>query len=661
MKNYTITTALALYISVPIMADNKTYHITSPDKQIQVEIKIGKEITYSLKDKDIVLMQDNRIGFNISGKGDMMENASVATKKTGSKEETIKTFLYRQSEIKDRYNYISISLKNGVNIEMRAYDDGVAYRLSTTKFFSDSYTVSSEIAEFNFTSDYTAWLPYSTNEKNQMAMAFQATYNVSPLSQSKNTLAFLPATIDCHTAKLTIMESDLESYPGMFLRANGTSLTGEFAKYPEHTDFYPWRQQEYVTSTKDYIAKCKGNRTFPWRIIAVSHDDRDMPVNNLVYSLASPNRIGDTAWIKPGMVAWDWWNDWGLSGVEFKAGINMDTYKYYIDFASKNGLEYIILDEGWYEPKSGNMLVTIPEIDLPELVAYAKERHVGIILWTVFNVLDKDLEEACRKYSNMGIKGFKVDFLDRDDQQGVEMVYRIAEACAKHKLVLDLHGIYKPTGINRTYPNIINFEGVFGMEEAKWSKVDDKDMPLYDVTFPFIRMQTGFVDFTPGGMRNASRKDFQPVYYNPMTMGTRCHQLAMYIVHDSPLTMLADNPTAYEREKECTDFISSIPTVFEKTIIPLGKIGEYIVTARKSEDSWYVGGQTNWDARDIELHLDFLPENTKYEAVIFCDGINADKAATDYKVIKQIVDNESHISIHLASGGGFAIKLMRKQ
>lgn len=661
MKTYTIAAALALYVSVPAMADNKTYHITSPDKQIQVEIKIGKTITYSLTDRGNILMRDNRIGFNLSEKGDMTVNASVASKKSGRKEDVVKTFLYRQSEIKEAYNYITISLKNGINLEMRAYDEGVAYRLSTTKHSSDTYyTVDSEIAEFNFTSDYTAWLPYSTNEKNQMAMAFQATYDVAPLSQSKNTLAFLPATVDCRTAKLTIMESDLESYPGMFLKANGTSLTGEFAKYPKSTDFYPWRQQEYVTSTENYIAKCKGNRSFPWRIIAVSHDDREMPVNNLVYSLASPNRIGDTEWIKPGMVAWDWWNDWGLSGVDFKAGINMDTYKHYIDFASKNGLEYIILDEGWYEPKSGNMLVTIPEINLPELVAYARDRHIGIILWTVFNVLDKDLEAACSKYAAMGIKGFKVDFLDRDDQQGVEMVYRIAEACAKHKLVLDLHGIYKPTGINRTYPNIINFEGVFGMEEAKWSKADEKDMPLYDVTFPFIRMQTGFVDFTPGGMRNASRKDFQPVYYNPMTMGTRCHQLAMYIIHDSPLTMLADNPTIYEKEKECTDFISSIPTVFEQTTIPLGKMGEYIVTARKSKDTWYVGGQTNWEARDIELHLDFLPENTKYEAVIFCDGINADKAATDYKVMRQTVDNESHVSIHLASGGGFAMKLTKK-
>lgn len=240
------------------------------------------------------------------------------------------------------------------------------------------------------------------------------------------------------------------------------------------------------------------------------------------------------------------------------------------------------------------------------------------------------------------------------------MIYRIAEACAKHHLVLDYHGIYKPTGINRTYPNIINFESVFGMEEAKWSKADEKDMPLYDVTFPFIRMMSGYVDFTPGGMRNASKKDFQPVYYNPMTMGTRCHQLAMYIVHDSPFTMLADNPTVYEKEETCTKFIASLPTVYEKMTVPQGKLGEYIVTAREEKGNWYVGGQTNWDARDIELSFDFLPQGTTYDATILTDGINADKAATDFSVNTQQIDSSSKISVHMASGGGFAIKLLKR-
>lgn len=383
-----------------------------------------------------------------------------------------------------------------------------------------------------------------------------------------------------------------------------------------------------------------------------------MPVNNLVYALASPNRIGDCSWVKPGKVAWDWWNDWNLKGVPFKAGINMDTYKYYIDFASRNGLEYVVLDEGWYDPKSGDMLTVIPELDLPELVRYGKSKGVELVLWTVFNVLDSQLDEACRKYSEMGIKGFKVDFLDRDDQTAVEMIYRIAAKAAEYKLMLDYHGIYKPTGLNRTYPNVVNYESVFGMEEMKWSEVE-KNMPLYDVTFPYIRLMAGYVDYTPGAMRNLSKRDFQPMYSTPASMGTRCHQLAAYIVHDSPFTMLCDAPTNYLKEQECVDFISSIPVEVDSTFIYSGKLGESIVTVRKKDINWYIGGMTNWDERDITLDFSFLGKGEKYRCTLFKDGINASRQAEDYVKQTFIVDANTKLPIHLASGGGFALKLER--
>jgi alpha-glucosidase len=492
-------------------------------------------------------------------------------------------------------------------------------------------------------------------------MAFQNFYDNCSLSAAKDILAFLPVTVDCGEVKVTVMESDLEAYPGMFIEVDKEKmgLKGVFAPYPKATDHYPWRMQEYVTETEDFIAKTSGERNYPWRVLAVSRNDAELPVNNMVYALASPSRVADTSWIKGGKVAWDWWNDWGLSGVDFKAGINMPTYKHYIDFAAKYGLEYIILDEGWYNPKSGNMLNTIPEINLPELVEYGKSKNVGIVLWTVFNVLDKDLKAACKKYSEMGIKGFKVDFLDRNDQAAVEMVYRICEECSKHKLILDLHGIYAPTGINRTYPNVLNFEGVFGMEEAKWTYADKTDMPLYDVTFPFIRMQAGYVDFTPGGFRNASKKDFQPIYYNPLTMGTRCHQLAMYIIHDSPFTMLADNPIIYEQESECTQFIASLPTVYDEMKIVDGKIGEYIIVARRLGDDWYIAGQTNWNQRKADFTLDFIENPNEYEVEYIIDGLNADKDARDY-VIKREGQIKTNWSIHMASGGGFAMKIIKK-
>ena len=381
-----------------------------------------------------------------------------------------------------------------------------------------------------------------------------------------------------------------------------------------------------------------------------------MPVNNLVYALASPNRIGDTSWIKTGKVAWDWWNDWNLKGVPFKAGINMDTYKYYIDFASRNGLEFIVLDEGWYDPKSGDMLTVIPELDLTELIAYGKSQGVEIVLWTVFNVLDSQLEAACKKYADMGIKGFKVDFLDRDDQTAVEMVYRIAEMTARYKLTLDLHGIYKPTGIHSKYNNINNFESVFGMEEVKWTDIKN-NMPLYDVTFPYIRMMAGPVDYTPGAMRNATKADWRAMYYTPASMGTRCHQLAAYIVHDSPFTMLCDAPTNYLNEQECVDFIASLPVEVDSTFIASGELGKYIVTVRKKDVNWYIGGMTNWDERDVQLDFSFLPEGMSYTAVLFKDGVNANKQAEDYRKETIRIDKDSRLTLHLASGGGFAMKL----
>jgi len=652
-------TLLILMASATSAYAQKTLSVASPDGNLKMEINVNKDIKYNLIDHGDTLMKNSRLALDIRGKKNDIK-FSGSSKKTVK--ETVNAPLYKFDKVSSEANQLTISLKGGLNVEFRAYNDGVAYRF-VTKGTKGEYIIENETADFVFSHDYLAYLPYSTNEKDPKAMAFQATYSVAPLSKSKNIEAFLPATIECgrNKAKVTILESDVEAYPGIFVKGSKGMLKSEFAKRPKSFRFTHWRMQKHVQDTEDYIAKCKGDRTFPWRIMAVTHKDTEMPTNTLTYSLASPSRVkGDISWIKPGKVAWDWWNDWGVSNVDFKSGINQQTYRYYIDFAAKNHLEYIILDEGWYDPKSGDMLTVIPELNLPRLVEYGKKKNVGIILWTVFNVLDKQLDEACKKYSEMGIKGFKVDFLDRYDQEGVEMIYRIADACAKSKLLLDYHGIFPPNGINRTYPNIINYESVFGMEEAKWSKAEDKDMPQYDVTYPFIRGMAGFVDFTPGGFRNASKKDFQPVYYNPMTMGTRCHQLANYIIDDSPLTMLADNPTIYQKEQECTDFITSLPTVYSKMKCISGHMGQYIVIAREEAGNWYVGGQTNWHARDIEVDFSFLPEGTEYEAQIMMDGVNADRIATDYVVEKAVVNSKSLKMVHLASGGGFAISLKKK-
>ena len=651
-----ILSLLLLIGNASFAAKEKKYVLSSPDGTLKVEISAGNELAYQVMHGNDTILSHSNIGL-------VLENGTIVGKTpriTGERRRKIKDNIespfYRFKEFVATGNELDLKLKGGFGIIFRAYNEGVAYRFYTTQ--SSDIIIKEEQAEFNFKEDYTAYLPYTTNDKKPMAMAYQNVYDVTPLSKAQPKLAFLPVTVDCGSVKLTLLESDLEAYPGMFVQSQQGKygLKGVFAPYPDKTDFYPWRKQEYVTETTDFISRSRGSRSYPWRVLAITEKDTDMPVNNLVYALASPNRIGDTSWVKTGKVAWDWWNDWNLKGVPFKAGINMDTYKYYIDFASRNGIEFIVLDEGWYDPKSGDMLTVIPELDLPELIAYGKSKGVEIVLWTVFNVLDSQLEAACKKYADMGIKGFKVDFLDRDDQTAVEMVYRIAEMTARYKLTLDLHGIYKPTGINRTYPHIINFESVFGMEEVKWTDIKN-NMPLYDVTFPYIRMMAGPVDYTPGAMRNATKADWRAMYYTPASMGTRCHQLAAYIVHDSPFTMLCDAPTNYLNEQECVDFIASLPVEVDSTFIASGELGKYIVTVRKKDVNWYIGGMTNWDERDVQLDFSFLPEGMSYTAVLFKDGVNANKQAEDYRKETIRIDKDSRLTLHLASGGGFAMKL----
>ena len=577
-------------------------------------------------------------------------------------------------------------MKGGFGLQVRAYDEGVSYRFYTTR--KGETIIKNEIAEYDFGSDAKAWLAYSTNKEKPFAMAFQNTYHETLLAEAQDVPAFLPVTIEkngCVGAKVTLLESDLRQYPGMFVVPTPNPSQGEgslntpsdaaynayqtplpsggvggglkavFAPYPKKMDYYKWRGMSYVAETEDFIAKSKGPRTYPWRIFAVSEQDTQMPVNNLVYTLASPNEIGKTDWIQPGKVAWDWWNDWNLRGVSFKAGINTETYKYYIDFAARFGLQYIVLDEGWYDSSKGDIMNPIADVDLATLIAYGREKGVDVVLWTVFNVLDEHLDEACRKYSEMGVKGFKVDFLDRNDQTAVEMAERIARHCAQYKLFLDYHGYYSPTGLNRTFPNVLNYEGVFGMEECRWAK-KETDMPRYDVTFPFMRGMAGNVDFTPGAMRNGTRSNWVECYENPVSMGTRCHQAACYVLHDSPFTMLCDAPTNYEREPEYTKFIAEIPVVWDETRVLQGEMGQYIVIARRLGDTWYVGGQTSWDARTVSLPLDFLAEGSHF-VTLLTDGVNAGHNAEDYRFDRQVHGKGDTLSIAMASGGGFVLRI----
>ena len=637
-----------------LSAKEKT--IVSPDGNIALTVsdQISDSPTISMSRNGKILLAPSQINLDIRDKKEGKIKSFVPQKPT---RENIKAPFHHTPEFEVSYNSLITRLDNGVDIEFRIFNDGVAYRYLTD--LKKDIIINNEIADYALEGDPVVYLAYSTNPKNPFAMAYQNFYTVKPISELSPLPAFLPVAVDYNDGlKMTILESDLENYPGMYLSADSltNTLKGVFAPYPAKTDYYPWRVQEYVTANEDYIARTKGNRSYPWRIFAVTTDDRQMPTNNLVYSLASPSRVADISWIKPGKSAWEWWNDWGLREVPFVAGINNDTYKYFIDFAADNGIEYVVLDEGWYDPKSGDMLTTVPEIDLPMLVDYAEQKGVRLWLWTVFNVLDSQLQEASKKYADMGIKGFKVDFLDRNDQTAVEMTYRICEEAAKNNLMLDLHGFYPPTGLNRTYPNVVNYESVFGMEEMKWSD-PSVDMPEYEVTFPFIRMMAGPVDFTPGAMHNATKADWKAIYSNPMSQGTRAHQMANYLIHDTPFTMLADSPSNYLENKESLDILTSLPSTFDETIVLDGKIGEYIVTARKKGYNWFIGGQTDWNPRDYELDFSFLPSDRKFKVTLIKDGVNAGKQAQDLSVETFETDNSSKKTVRMAPGGGFLVVL----
>ena len=462
--------------------------------------------------------------------------------------------------------------------------------------------------------------------------------------------------------KIVIAEADLMDYPGLYLyNSNADSaLESRFAPYPDEVKQGGHNNlQMEVQTRKPYIAECEGETSFPWRIVAVSENDVQMADNDMVYRLATPaDPAADWSWVKPGKVAWEWWNAWNLRGVDFYTGVNNDTYKYYIDFASKNGVEYVILDEGWAVNLKADLFQVVPEINLEELVEYATERNVGLILWAGYWAFDRDMEKVCEHYSKMGIKGFKIDFMDRDDQVMVDFHRRAAETAARYRMMVDFHGTYKPTGLHRTYPNVVNYEGVHGLEQMKWSPAS-VDQVTYDVTVPYIRMMAGPMDYTQGAMRNSTRDNYAPVNTEPMSQGTRCRQLAEYVVFDSPLNMLCDSPSNYMDEPECTAFIASVPTVWDETRGLDGKVGEYIAMARRSGDEWYVGAMTDWSARELVFDLSFLPEG-EYKVVVYKDGVNAYRIASDFKTEEISLPADRKLTAVMAPGGGFAAKIVKK-
>ncbi|MBQ5726860.1 MAG: glycoside hydrolase family 97 protein [Alistipes sp.] len=640
----------------------KSYSLKSPNGVLEVKVEAAAQTYYTLTVDGVEVIAPSRIAMEMESGVVLGDNVRVRKVSQGSCKEHIVAPLYRQAEFDAEYNYLTILSRDGYSLELRAYNDGVAYRFVTAK--KEELTIRNEVVEFNFAEDYNLVIPYADKRNDPYYTSFESQYTLEKVSDVKShtdRLAFMPVMVDiAERGKLLLTEADVEDYPGLFvtfaeekvgLKAFPTPLpsewkiTGSGSKRP--------------TAYHDIVAKTKGCRTFPWRVVGYAADDTQLPVNNMVYQLAAPSRIEDTSWIKGGKSTWDWWNGVRLYGVDFRAGINTETYKYHIDFAAKYGIEYVMLDDGWYPFHKRNLLEPYESMNIPELVKYADERGVKLLLWAVGQTLLEQAEEACEHYSKMGIAGFKVDFFDAQDQLLVQDIYRLSEVTAKHKLLIDFHGMYKPTGLSRTYPNVINYEGVFGLEQMKWTDRDRADMPLNDVLIPYIRMAAGPMDYTQGAMLNAAKGDFRSIDKRPMSQGTRAHQVAMYVVYDSPFVMLCDTPSNYLREDETTRYIASIPTVFTSSKVLSGKVGEHIVMAREKDGVWYVGALTSWEPREVEVDFSFLAEG-EWEVALFRDGINADLTGLDYKTENLTVKAGDKQSVKMAPGGGFAMIIKRK-
>ena len=654
-----------LLMAVPFWANaQKGIELKDPSGKIQLNVMLGNTVTYSVSHGEDVVIETSPVSMTLTDGTVFGKEPRLKKKKYRTENQMIYPPIYRKQSIKDHFNELTLEFKGGYSLVFRAYEDGVAYR-----FISDlkkPFMVESEQAVFNLPNNPKVFAATPKGRKidgveNQYHSSFQNTYRHVELSKwDKSRLAFLPVLSESENGKkVCITEADLLNYPGMFLKVSSDNkgFYGEFAAYPKDISVEVRGLKGMVKTREPYIAKVEGRTVFPWRVMVISEKDTDLLCSDMVYKLATPAAEADYSWIKPGKVAWDWWNDWNLYGVDFRAGVNTETYKYYIDFASKFGIEYVILDEGWAVAGPADLFQIVPEIGMEELIRYADSKKVGLILWAGYRAFDLDMERVCKHYSAMGIKGFKIDFMDRDDQYMVDFNRRCAETGAKYKLLIDLHGTHKPTGLQRTYPNAINFEGVHGLEEMKWAQ-PGTDQVTYDVTMPFIRMVAGPLDYTQGAMNNANKENFKAVYSEPMSQGTRCRQLAQYIIFDSPLNMLCDAPTNYLKEEVCAKFIAAIPTVWEETKALCGEVGKYLAMARQKNDVWYVGALTNWDSRDMELDLSFLGEG-EYKAEIFEDGINADRVGKDYKRKVIPVPADRRLKIHMASGGGHVMRIWK--
>lgn len=627
----------------------------SPDGTIQVTIHQNSRLYYSVTKNGTDVLLPSPVSMQLSDGRLLTQSTDFVRSEKRSVNEPISTIWGKRKNIPNSYNELRLEYKPDYSVVFRIYNNGVAYRIETR--IKETITIEHEEVGYRFRNYPWGYFPLvGINNFTSWEMAYTHT-KLFDLGQDKK--SYLPLIVEVSDKlKVAITESDVIDYPGLYLKKTNdfeNNLESVFAPYPLETRWGGFNGfAREVVKSAPYIAQTKGTRSFPWRILVVADNDKTLADCDLVYQLATPNKLTDTDWIKPGMVVWDWWNDYNITGVDFEAGINTRSFMHYIDFASKNGFPYVIFDWRWTDIT--DLSNVNPDVDMEALSTYAKQKNTGIILWCPAHRLISNLDATLDQFASWGVKGIKVDFFERNDQLANRMYTQIAEATAKRKMVVDYHGCYIPTGLSRTYPNILNWEAVRGMEVSKWS---EDISPEHDLTLAFTRLLAGPMDYTPGAMKNAARGLFRAIEPDPMSQGTRCHQLAMYVIFDAGLQMLSDCPRAYENDPQTLHFLKQVPVNWDETLVLEAKVADYLLIARKKGNDWLIGGFTDWDAREFELDFSFLDKGV-YKVECWTDGINAHKRGTDYKFETFTVDSNTKRPIKMAPGGGIAMKLTKQ-
>ncbi|MDI6449004.1 glycoside hydrolase family 97 protein [Anaerobaca lacustris] len=628
------------------------HELRSPDGTVGVAVDVNERIDFAVLVDGGTVTEVAGLSLTIADRDVMGVNARVTrVDRDAVSREVRPEIREKNAVIPERYNELTLTFEADFALTFRAYDNGVAYRFSMS--LPGDVVIASERANWRFADSASV----ICQKEKSFRSAYEEPYSEQTIGELKaEDLCCLPLLVTPQTGpRVLITESDLRDYPGMWLRGTGgASLEAAFAGYPleESYEGSPYVHGR-VTRHADYIARTSGTRTYPWRIIAIARSDGDLIANQLVYLLAPPLALDDVSWIKPGVVTFDWWGRRNIYGVDFKAGINTATAKYFIDFASEFGFEYFLFDDGWTD--GADLFKIHPDLDMEAVCAYAKQKNVGVMLWVIWATLDRQCEAALDRFAEWGIRGIKIDFMNRDDQKMVDFYHRIAREAAKRHMVIDFHGAYKPAGLRRAYPNVLTREGLIEVEQNGWS---DQANPEHHTLLPFIRMVAGPMDYIPGTMNNAQKHEFRPVGDRPMGLGTRAHDIALFVILESPMQMLPDAPSDYYRERECTEFIAQIPVEWDETRVLEAKVGDYVVLARRRGDVWFVGAITDWQARQLDLRFDFLGPGP-YEMEFLRDGVNAATRAIDYRKETRTVTADATMKIDLAPGGGWVARIYR--